>query len=229
VAVCTLDRVTNDRLSTERKRGSRRRPSARVELVMLVAGALFFALAIQAFAVKPYVIPSPSMLPTLKPGQRVLVDRFSHRIGSNPGLGDITVFHPPSSAENELDGECGVAGQGPSYVAGPASGQSCSRATAKPSTKTYIKRVVGLPGDRIEIRDGHVVRNGDAISEPYAAACGQAACNLEPIVVPRGSYFLMGDNRPNSNDSRFWGPVPRAWIVGKAVATYWPPSRIGAP
>ncbi len=196
---------------------------------MLVAGALFFAFAIQAFAVKPYVIPSPSMLPTLTPGQRVLVDRFSHRIGSKPELGDVTVFHPPSGADDERDGKCGAAGQGPSYFQGPDSGRSCSRPTATASEETYIKRVVGLPGDRIEIRDGHVIRNGRAIEESYVAACGAPVCNLRQIVVPRNSYFLMGDNRANSNDSRFWGPVPRAWIIGKAVATYWPPSRIGAP
>ncbi|MEY2515417.1 MAG: signal peptidase [bacterium] len=206
----------------------RRRPSSKLELLILAAGAIFFALAIQAFAVKPYVIPSPSMLPTLKPGQRVLVDRFSHQIGSNPKLGEITVFHPPATAE-AFGGKCGSAGQGPSYDSGPDSGQSCSRPAATPSTKTYIKRVVGMPGDRIEISGGHVIRNGHATQEPYASSCDGPVCNLDAIVIPRGSYFLMGDNRANSSDSRFWGPVPRAWIIGKAVATYWPPDRIGRP
>ena len=228
MAVSTLDHVPEDRPSAERKRSSRRRPGSKLELVMLAAGAIFFALAIQAFAVKPYVIPSPSMQPTLKPGQRVLVDRFSHRIGSNPKLGEITVFHPPASAE-AAGGKCAVVGQGPSYDHGPDSEQSCSRATATASRTTYIKRVVGVPGDRIEISGGHVIRNGRALREPYASACDEAVCNLAAIVIPRGAYFLMGDNRANSNDSRFWGPVPRAWIIGKAVATYWPPDRIGRP
>jgi signal peptidase I len=197
---------------------------------VLVAGALFFALAIQAYAVKPYVIPSESMLPTLEPGQRVLVNRFSHTIGENPKLGDITVFRPPSGAEEENGGgQCGAAGEGPSYAFGPRSNRSCSLPTKTRGTHTFIKRLVGLPGDRIAIRDGHVIRNGKRVAEPYASSCSDAACDLEPIVVPRGHYFLMGDNRGNSNDSRFWGPVPRAWIIGKAVATYWPPSRIGAP
>ena len=196
---------------------------------MLAAGTIFFALAIQAFAVKPYVIPSPSMLPTLKPGQRVLVDRFSHTVGSDPKLGDITVFHPPSGAEAVSGGRCGATGEGPSEFRGELTAQSCSRATATHSDKTYIKRVVGMPGDRIEIRAGHVIRNGRAEKEPFAKACDGRACNLGAIVVKRGTYFLMGDNRPNSNDSRFWGPVPRRWIIGKAVATYWPPDRIGAP
>ena len=218
------------RRSTHRTRVARRRIGPKLELVLLVAAALFFAMAIQAFAVKPYLIPTPSMLPTLIEGQRVLVDRFSQRIGSRPEHGDITVFHPPSGAEaRHGEGQCGAAGEGPSYLDGPLATQSCSRPTGARAETTFIKRVVGLPGDRIEVRDGHVIRNGRQSDEPFAAACGGQVCNLDEIVVPRDSYFLMGDNRDDSNDSRFWGPVPRAWIIGKAVATYWPLSRIGAP
>jgi signal peptidase I len=197
--------------------------------VLLIAGALFFALAIQAFAVKPYLIPSASMRPTLHEGQRVLVDRFSHTLGGDPKLGDITVFHPPSGASLVAE-QCGSPGEGPSYAGGLEAAQSCSRPTAAQASKTtYIKRVVGMPGDRIEIRDGHVIRNGRRADEPFATACTAPVCNLAPIVVEDGDYFLMGDNRGNSNDSRFWGPVPRGWIIGKAVATYWPPGRIGVP
>jgi signal peptidase I len=197
---------------------------------VLVAGALFFALAIQAYAVKPYVIPSNSMLPTLKPGQRVLVDRFSHTLGANPKLGDITVFTPPSGAESDTGGgQCGAPGEGPSYDYGAGSTHSCSRPTATRADKTYIKRLVGLPGDRIAVRNGHVIRNGREASEPFANACSDPVCNLDPIVIGPGEYFFMGDNRDNSNDSRYWGPVPRAWIIGKAVATYWPPKSIGVP
>jgi signal peptidase I len=221
--------VPDHRLPAKRRRGARGRPASKLELLILVAGAIFFAVAIQAFAVKPYVVPSPSMLPTLTPGQRVLVDRFSHTIGSNPKLGDITVFHPPAGAEAGLGGRCGTVGEGPSYVQGARIGQSCAHPTAAQADATYIKRVVGMPGDRIAIRGGHVVRNGVAAAEPFANACSEPVCNLREIVVPRGSYFLMGDNRGNSNDSRYWGPVPRRWIIGKAVATYWPPDRIGAP
>ncbi|MEA2190989.1 MAG: signal peptidase [Solirubrobacteraceae bacterium] len=216
-------------LFRRRDAGPGRGPGSKVELVLIVAGALFFALAIQAFAVKPYLIPSPSMVPTLQVGQRVLVDRFSHRLGADPELGDITVFTPPAGALADRE-QCGAAGEGPSYDSGPGVGRSCSRSTSRhASGKTYIKRVVGLPGDRIAIRDGHVVRNGRAAAEPFASSCQMAVCNLDEIVIAPGSYFLMGDNRGNSDDSRFWGPVPRAWIIGKAVATYWPPNRIGAP
>lgn len=216
------------RRSTPRRRSSLRGPGSKLELVLLVTGALFFAFAIQAFAVKPYLIPSPSMMPTLKVGQRVLVDRFSHRAGSDPELGDVTVFHPPSGASLDRE-QCGSPGEGPSYDGGPATRRSCSRPTSQRAQATFVKRVVGLPGDRIEIRDGHVIRNGRRAREPFANTCVNPVCNLDTIVIARGTYFLMGDNRDNSNDSRFWGPVPRAWIIGKTVATYWPPSRIGAP
>ena len=83
-----------------------------------------------------------------------------------------------------------------------------------------------MPGDRITVRDGHVIRNGRRASEPFAVPCG-AACDLDSIVVPAGHYFLMGDNRGNSVDSRYWGPVPRSQIIGHAVATFWPPGRVG--
>jgi signal peptidase I len=196
------------------------------ELVVIVAAALFFALAIQAYAVKPYVIPSESMLPTLHVGQRLLVDRFSHRIGGDPKLGDITVFMPPAGADDAAD-QCGAAGEGPSND-GRSSRRSCSRPTPGTGSKAFVKRIVGLPGDVISIASGHVIRNGHRAREPFAASCGAAPeCDLEPIIVPPGHYFLMGDNRGNSDDSRYWGPVPRSQIIGKAVVTYWPPSQIG--
>jgi signal peptidase I len=195
------------------------------EMIVIVAAAIFFALTIQAFAVKPYRIPSPSMMPTLEPGQRILVDRFSHLLGSDPAVGDITVFTPPKGAQSQ-PGECGIAGQGPSY-SGPASRSSCSRGTATKASTTFVKRVVGLPGDTIAIRNGHVIRNGKPAKEPFASSCAGSACNLGTITVPSGSYFLMGDNRGNSDDSRFWGPVPRGWIIGQAVVSYWPPRDIG--
>lgn len=206
---------------------STRRLRSVAELVAIVATALFFAIAIQAFAVKPYVIPSESMAPTLVVGQRLLVDRFSHRIGGDPKLNDITVFMPPPSAE--LDGgQCAIAGEGPSYVHGAASRRSCSKAVPGKGPDAFVKRVVGMPGDVIAVRDGHVVRNGRPAKEPFAAPCGGGAeCDLESIVVPPGHYFLMGDNRGNSDDSRYWGPVPRDQIIGKAVVTYWPLGRIG--
>lgn len=195
-----------------------------VELILTVAVALFFALTIQAFAVKPYRIPSESMVPTLEMGQRILVNRFSHKIGGDPQLGDVTVFTPPNGAD---DGQCGNDGQGPFYDGGPPSRQSCAKPTSKKADTTFVKRVVGMPGDTIAVINGRVIRNGKRTDEPFASECGGPECNLNPIKIPAGSYFMMGDNRGNSADSRFWGPVPRDWIIGKAVATYWPPDRMG--
>ena len=196
-----------------------------VELVLIVAAALFFALTIQAFAVKPYRIPSGSMEPTLKPGQRIIVNRFSHRLGADPKLGDVTVFYPPHGADTS---DCGRAGEGPFYDGGAPTRRSCSQPTRTRSQQTFVKRVVGMPGDTIAVVDGHVIRNGRRTSEPFASSCSDANCNLNPITIGAGEYFLMGDNRGNSDDSRFWGPVPRDWIVGKAVASYWPPKAAGS-
>ena len=196
-----------------------------VELVLTIAVALFFALTIQAFAVKPYRIPSESMLPTLQTGQRILVDRFSHKIGGDPKLGDVTVFTPPQGA---VDGECGTDGEGPFYSGGEPTRHSCSKPTAEKSDTTFVKRIVGMPGDKIAVVDGHVVRNGkrsERAVRVQRARARSATWRRSPSRA--GSYFLMGDNRGNSDDSRFWGPVPRKWIIGKAVATYWPPKDIG--
>jgi len=193
--------------------------SSILELVMIVAVALGLALAIQAFLVKPYRIPSGSMLPTLKVGQRVLVNRLGNRF-NDPKIGEIVVFHPPAGAEGAGD-TCGT----PS----PPPGTACDKPTPQKASVNFIKRVVGLPGDKLSIHNGHVIRNGKPESDSYIAPCaGGSACNLpQTITVPPGHYFMMGDNRGESDDSRFWGPVPRKWIIGGAFATYWPPKQIG--
>lgn len=196
--------------------------SSAVELVLIVATALGLALAIQAFVVKPYRIPSGSMLPTLHINQRLLVNRIGTHF-SSPHVGDIIVFHPPTNFSI-----CADPRQGENQ-AGQDGSQACDVAQSQPSSETFIKRVVGLPGDRISIRNGHVIRNGVAEKDPYIVPCdGAGSCNFPAaITIPRGDYYMMGDNRPDSEDSRFWGPVPKAWIIGKAFFTYWPPDRIG--
>jgi signal peptidase I len=190
-----------------------------VELVLIVAVALGLALGIQAFLVKPYRIPSPSMVPTLMPGQRVLVNRIGNSFG-DPAIGDITVFHPPTGAVVSDGPKCGVAHPDTS---------PCPKETPAEAGTNFIKRVVAGPGDTVAIRDGHVMLNGKEQKEPFIQACGGAqGCNLPtPITIPAKHYFMMGDNRGSSDDSRFWGPVPRDWIIGNAFATYWPPNRIG--
>jgi len=197
--------------------------SSVVELVVIVAVAIGLALAIQAYVVKPYRIPSGSMLPTLHIGQRVLVDRIGTHF-SSPQVGAIIVFHPP---KNYAAG-CANANQGETE-SGQDARQPCGVQQNQESSETFIKRVVGLPGDRISIRNGHVIRNGKPEKDSYTISCdGSGSCNFPgTITIPRGDYYMMGDNRPDSEDSRFWGPVPKAWIIGKAFFTYWPLDRIG--
>jgi signal peptidase I len=191
------------------------------ELVLIIAIALGLALAIQAFVVKPYEIPSASMEPTLKIGQRILVDRIGDDF-SAPKLGQIWVFHPPAS-ETCADGSEGVAS-----TERPEP-QACDVVGAHESGQTYVKRVVGLPGDRLSIRRGSVYRNGVRERSGDDAPCpGGGECWFPTaFIVPEGDYYMMGDNRSDSLDSRFWGPVPRSWMIGEAFLTYWPPDRIG--
>jgi len=194
-----------------------------VELVVVVAVALGIALVVQALVVKPYRIPSGSMEPTLAVGERVIVNRIGNRFAS-PGIGAIVVFHPPRGADVDA---CGNPGQGPFY-GGAQSRRPCARPTSERSDQNFIKRIVGLPGDRIEVRDGHVVRNGVRQKEPFVRPCGGGPdCNLDEIRVPRDHFFMMGDNRGASDDSRYWGPVRREWIIGDAFVSYWPPKRVG--
>ena len=185
---------------------------------MIVAVALGLALGIQAFLVKPYRIPSESMVPTLEIGQRVLVNRIGARFG-DPDVGDVVVFHPPAGAEQ--DNTCG---SGP-----PPDGQVCKRPTEEKADVNFIKRVVAGPGDRIAIQGGHVILNGELQQEDFIRPCGGGEdCDFpRAVTVPADHYFMMGDNRGASDDSRFWGPVPRDWIIGGAFGTYWPPNRIG--
>jgi signal peptidase I len=192
-----------------------------IELLATIAIAIGLALLIQAFVVKPYRIPSGSMEPTLSIGQRVLTNRLIN----HPSVGDIVVFHPPEGAAPPGNGPpvCADPNQGPGHS------QPCDVSTPQESTQTFIKRVVAGPGDTITIQSGHVIRNGVQEKDSYILQCGDnPACTFRaPIKIPAGDYFMMGDNRGGSDDSRFWGPVPNKWIIGVAFFTYWPPDRIG--
>ncbi|HZV76094.1 MAG TPA: signal peptidase I [Conexibacter sp.] len=202
-------------------RNAQKKRNPVVEIVTIVAAALLIAFVVQLVLVKTYRIPSGSMEPTLDIGQRVIVNRIGMRFG-NPSIGDIVVFHPPAGADPQQP-VCGVATEG------LGSSRACSTPTPDRSSQTFIKRVVGVGGDQIAIRDGHVIRNGRREPDAFTNACGNGqGCTFQgTITVPDGSYFLMGDNRGESDDSRFWGPVPKKWIIGTAMATYWPPNRIG--
>ena len=210
---------------------ARKRPKSAarsiVELVVIVAVALGLALGIQAFIVKPYKIPSGSMEPTLAIGQRVLVNRIGMDFGE-PHVGEIAVFHPPEGAEQE---ECG-----PTPHVVKLGSAACSTPVPKQDASVnFIKRIVAGPGDEIYVKEGHVFRKAAGTTQfvrekdSYIRECGTSPeCDFPvPIKIPAGHWFMMGDNRGESDDSRFWGPVPTGWIIGQAIATYWPPDRAG--
>jgi signal peptidase I len=182
-----------------------------VDWAVTVLIAMLAVLAFQAEVAKPYRIPSASMEPTLhcaRPAEGCL-GRFSDRVIANrlvyrfhdPRRGDSVVFHPPAAV-----------------------------ATACPEGGgAFIKRIVGLPGEVVSMTNGRVLVDGVPLAEPYLRAPFRG---LETSIwprVPAGSYFVLGDNRDLSCDSRRWGVVPRANIIGRAEVRYWPPARAGRP
>jgi signal peptidase I len=175
-------------------------PFAVFLLASQVVGTLWF---------KPYRVPSGSMEPTIEIGDRILADRHDR----SPHVGDVVIAHPPVGA---VESRCGTPRRDDAKAA-------CARATPELSDVVFIKRVVAGPGDTIAFRDGLVVRNGRPVSEPYARSCTDAICELpQAITVPEGAWFLAGDFRGESDDSRFWGPVPTKAITGVVKYRYWP-------
>jgi signal peptidase I len=158
-----------------------------------------------------YRVTSSSMEPTLQVGEQVAAASWG-----TPAVGDIVMFHPPvgARASNPV---CGVSDQG------TGSTQPCDTPQPQKSSSIFVKRVVAGPGDYVSIVNGHVIRNGVREADSYIAPCASDdACNFPtPVRVPAGEYYLLGDNRGVSDDSRFWGPVPRAWIIGTVVHCSW--------
>ena len=178
-----------------------------VDWAVTIVVAVGAVLAIKAWVVNPYRIPSPSMEPTLhcaepQPGcqagfsDRVLANRFIYHF-RDPERGEVVVFETPPEARER----CGAGG-------------------------TFVKRIVGLPGDRLVQADGVLRVNGEPLQEPYLESQGLPGDNFRTR-VPAGQYFMMGDNRAESCDSRVWGAVPHGNLVGPVFAVYWPPQRIG--
>ena len=188
-------------------RGLPRGWAVTIDWLVTIVGAILIVLAVKQWVVNPYRIPSPSMEPTLhcaRPtngcegrfSDRVLACRLCYRFGS-PRRGDIVVFQTPPLAA----ARCGMGG-------------------------IYVKRLIGLPGDTWEERGGYVYIDGRRLDEPYVKPGRRDSRTIAPVRIPPGRYFMMGDNRSASCDSRSWGTVPRANLIGKVIATYWPPLRI---
>jgi signal peptidase I len=178
-----------------------------VDWVVTITIAVAAVLAIKAWVVNPYRIPSSSMEPTLHcaapgPGcqadssDRVLANRFIYRF-RDPERGDVVVFETPEEAVER----CGAGG-------------------------TFVKRLIGLPGDRIEQRRGVLRINDEPLDEPYVNG-GPRGSNFPERTLGDDEYFMMGDNRGQSCDSREWGTVSRDDLIGPVFAVYWPLTRLG--
>ena len=182
-----------------------------VDWIVTIVGAVAIVLLVKAFVINPYRIPSSSMEPTLHCAQpasgcearfsdRVLANRFIYHL-RDPARGEIVVFQTPEAAQIK----CGAGG-------------------------TFVKRLIGMPGETVEVRlergEGYVYVNGRKLDEPYIDPARRSTEEFGPVKVPQQSYFMMGDNRSQSCDSREWGSVPRDNLIGKVFATYWPPKRI---
>jgi signal peptidase I len=190
------------------------------ELGLLTLIALLIAIVIKTFLVQAFYIPSGSMEPTLMPGDRILVNRLAYRFGDIE-RGDIIVFADPHPAA-EHRGLIGAAvhwlGEGIGVV--------------RPSNDDFIKRVIALPGETWEIRDGVTYVDGRRLSEPYVNHADPDTRSFGPETVPDGMLFVMGDNRNHSGDSRFPPPgglgyIPIDKVIGQAFVIIWPGSRMG--
>jgi signal peptidase I len=186
------------------------------ELPGLVILAFALALIIKTFLFQAFFIPSGSMEPTLMPGDRVLVNKIPYYF-HDPRPGDIIVFEDPHPSEHD---DRGVVG---GFLHWLVQGIGVQR----PEDQDFIKRVIGLPGDTVQGKNGSVYVNDVKIDEPYLPE-GEKTEPFHTFQVPAGMLFVMGDNRGNSSDSRFsLGYIPIDNVIGRAFVVMWPPSRVG--
>jgi signal peptidase I len=178
--------------------------------------ALILTVLVKGFLIQAFFIPSRSMEPTLDVGDRVVVNRLAYRIG-DPAPGQVVVFLRPTGANQPPAG-------GPISWVRRAVAQGLGG--TPPGSEDLIKRVVGLPGDVLEGRDGHLIRNGEEVDEPYLRP-GTFTSDFKKVRIKPDHLWVMGDNREDSADSRSFGQVPRSALVGRAVLTIWPVQHTG--
>ena len=174
-----------------------------IESGIIVVVAVCIAILLRTFVVQTFYIPSLSMYPTLNSGDRILVNKLAYEFGS-VDRGDIVVFSKPPLED------CGT------------------------PVKDLVKRVIGLPGDVISLHNGNVYIDGHKLAEPWlamgqsteAGPPGTPYSLVNPYKVPAGDYYVMGDNRLGSCDSRYWGPIKGSTIVGQVILRIWPPFRV---
>jgi signal peptidase I len=166
------------------------------ENVKILVLALGLAFFIRTFIAEPRYIPSESMLPTLAVGDRLIVEKLSYYTHP-PQRGDVIVFAPPPQLQEQ----------------------------GFEADQAFIKRVIGLPGDTVEVKNGHVFIDNQLLTEAYIAEAPNYL--MSPMVVPSTQLFVMGDNRNNSNDSHIWGFLPYQNIIGHACFRFWPLESFG--
>lgn len=181
------------------------------ELPFLIVGALVVAVLVKSFLIQVFYIPSGSMLETLQIDDRVIVNKLAYRIG-DPARGHVVVFEPETFEEESLVTK--------------VSRNLLESVGLRTPQSDLIKRVIGLPGETIEIRDNRVFIDNAPLNEPYLPPNIQMR-DFGPEVVPAASYFVMGDNRGSSRDSRVFGAIAADRIVGRAFSVVWPPSNWG--
>ncbi len=178
---------------------------------MLVVTAMVIAFVIKTFVAQAFFIPSGSMIPQLQVGDRVVVSKLAYRL-HDPRRGDIVVFDAPNQPTQPERRPL------PEKV---VKGILESVGLSTPSTEEYIKRVIGLPGEKVEGHDGRVFVDGRELVEPYLKQ-GPTTRDFEPVTLGEHELWVMGDNRENSSDSRVFGPIQESTIVGRAFVKVWP-------
>jgi signal peptidase I len=180
-------------------------------ILLVIAGVIAFL--VRTFVAQAFYIPSGSMLPQLQILDRVVVSKLSYKL-HDPRRGDIVVFdnpYPRAAEPKKDDNLLEKVGRGIGEAVG----------LVQPSTDEFIKRVIGLPGETVEGRSGHVYINGKELREPYLQPT-VVTSTFAPVTVPKGQLWVMGDNRGSSGDSRVFGPIQQDKIVGRAVVRVWP-------
>jgi signal peptidase I len=186
------------------------------EVPMLVAVAVIVAVVVKALIAQAFYIPSRSMVPQLQVNDRVVVSKLAYRLHP-PRRGDIVVFEAPPSEQPPSRGNGGT-------VVGVLRGAAEAIGLLQTSTD-FIKRVIGLPGDTVEGRNGHVYVNGQYLYEPYLPP-GVLTSQFGPIRVEPNHLWVMGDDRGDSRDSRFFGTIPRSKVIGRTIWRVWPPGHL---
>ncbi|NGO73058.1 signal peptidase I [Streptomyces boncukensis] len=221
------DEPERDRSSASDGGGRLRSRSFRLAACAL--GVVLVTLLTSAFAVQPFLVPSSSMEPALRVGDRVLVNKLAYRFGNHPERGDVVVFDGTGSFVEET-------GSGGNPLTSLLRKAGATVGLTKPAESDYVKRVIAVGGDRVRCCDrrGRIEVNGAPVDEPYLHS-GDAASDVPfDIRVPRGRLWVMGDHRSRSSDSRDHlgdpggGSVPVDRVIGRAAWVGWPPARLGS-